>query len=329
MTNLTTTNIDNGGVVYLNPIYNNETLSIPGADTYLEGTILARKSVADAVVAVDDVGNTGDGTVTLATVLAGAIIPEVGAYNLEMIELGTKNGVAVGAAVATATGNGTASAVVAGALAKAGDYIVICVDATVSGSEIFDVTDPDGEALGQLVVGVAYLNEHFGITISDGGTDFIVGDFWTISITDTGGLFKLENPDGLKIAEVIMDAGALAVTVVEAAGLTFTITAGATDFIVGDKAALTVAADGDLVVFAVAGAGGAQVPLAVLTFEVVATGAEDKPIQAMVAGVVRSTRLVIDGTAAGVGITKAILDQLRDYGIASKSATELLSLDNQ
>ena len=50
----------------------------------MEGTILARKAVDDTVTATADVGNTGNGTVTLATVF-GSIIPIIGAYNLEII----------------------------------------------------------------------------------------------------------------------------------------------------------------------------------------------------------------------------------------------------
>ena len=178
MQNLTITNVDVGTVLLLNAQFRDDLLTFAEAGTVLEGTILARKTVADAVTVTADGGNTGNGTVTLATVAAGLIVPIVGAHNLEMTELGTKAGTAVGAAAFTGTGNGTASAVVAGAVAKAGDYIVTCIDATVSGSEIFQVVDPDGEILENLTVGVAYLNSHFGMTISDGLTDFIVMVSW-------------------------------------------------------------------------------------------------------------------------------------------------------
>jgi len=323
----TITNVDLASIVFESGEHQDEALVFAGAGTVLEGTILARKAVATAITPVAT--GTGNGTVTLATVIAGAIVPLVGAYNLELIELGTKNGVAIGAAAATGTGNGTAGAVVAGSKAQAGDYIVTCYDATVSGSEVFKVVAPDGLSLGELTVGVAYLNDHFGITISDGSTDFIVGDYWTITITDTGGLFKLEDPNGLLVGNVIMDAGELAVTLIEIGGMTFTITAGTTDFIVGDSFALTVAADGDLYPYVIAGLGGTQVPLCVLTNPSVATGAGSEYIRPMIKGTVRAERLVIDADGDATNITAAILDQLRSAGVASVSVTDDSVLDNQ
>jgi hypothetical protein len=49
----------------------------------------------------------------------------------------------------------------------------------------------------------------------------------------------------------------------------------------------------------------------------------------MINGKVRTARLVIDGSAAGVGITNAILDQLRSAGIIAATVTEMNTLDNQ
>lgn len=159
MANLTITNNDIGDVVLKNAEFRDDTLSFPGADTYLDGTILARQKVAEAIVAAADAGNTGDGTVTLATVQAGSIVPVVGAYNLECV---------------AAVGN--------------------------------------------------------------------------------GGVFKLEDPNGAVVAtDITMTPGAGGATIVTVAGMQFTITDGATDFIVGDKFSLTVAADGKLVVYAAAG----------------------------------------------------------------------------
>lgn len=58
-----------------------------------------------------------------------------------------------------------------------------------------------------------------------------------------GGVFKLEDPDGALIADgLTMTAGAGAATVFNAGGMTFTITDGATDFIIGDKFAITTVA---------------------------------------------------------------------------------------
>lgn len=236
MTNLTITNNTLSTVILKNAVHDDIILKFPGADTYVEGTILARKQVADAITAVADVGNTGDGTFTLASVIAGDVIPLVGAYNLEC----------------------------------------------------------------------------------------------TFAVTN-GGVFKLEDPNGNIIANnLTLRVGAGLATTFNIAGMTFTITDGAADFIVGDKAALTVAVDGDMVIFAVDGIGGAQIPMAILTYEAVATGAEDQAQRAMVGGQVRREKLVIDAVGTpGSGITDRITDQLRDVGIEALSVTELNIFDNQ
>ena len=232
MANLTVTNNDLGTVILKDAEHDDIILKFPGADTYVEGTILARKQVADAIAAVADVGNTGDGTFTAGAVIAGDVVPLVGAYNLECITAATH-----------------------------------------------------------------------------------------------GGVFKLEDPNGNIIANnLIMTAGAGLATIFSVGGLTITVTDGATDFIVGDKAALTVVVDGDVVIFAVDGLGGAQIPSMVLTYKAVATGVEDQAQRAMVSGQVRREKLVID---AGGSITDRITDQLRDFGIVALSVKELNIQDNQ
>jgi hypothetical protein len=233
MANLTITNNDIGNVILQDAQFRDELLTFAGAATVLAGTILARRAVATAVTPAAG-SNTGDGTVTLATVVAG-LVPLVGAYLLT---------------VTTAVAN--------------------------------------------------------------------------------GGILQLKDPNGAIVAsDLIMTVGAGAATVFEAAGLEFTVTDGATDFIVGDDFTLTVAADGKMVPFAVAGVGGAQIPKQIVTFDVVAAGAGDETIRAGVAGSYRKQRLIIDGSAAGVGITDEIIDQLRDYNLVPIDVQELNILDNQ
>lgn len=235
MSNITITNNDIGSVILQEAAFRDELLTFAGAGTALEGTILARKEVADAVTVTADVGNTGDGTVTLATVAAGSVIPLVGDYNLEVTE--------------------------------------------------------------------AVVN---------------------------GGVLKLEDPNGAIVATgLTMTVGAGAATVFEVEGLQFTVTDGATDFVVGDKFALAVAADGKMVVFATAGAGGAQVPKQILTYAVTATGAGDVPIRSGVTGKYRKERLVIDADGDDTNVTDAVIDQLRDYGLVPIDVQELNILDNQ
>jgi len=228
MANPVITSIDNGSVVVDRGPMRDETLAFPGADTYVEGTLLARREVSSTVTVTPDGGNTGDGTVTAAAPVAGDLVPLVGNYNLECIEAVTN-----------------------------------------------------------------------------------------------GGIFKLEDPNGALVTgyiDSLLNSG-----VVEAGGLTFTITDGAADFVAGDKFTLAVAADGDIVVYSATGVGGAQKPIGVLTYEVVATGAQDVPFRMMQSGVVAKNRLVIDG---GGSITTSILDQLRKVGIVAKDFADLSVADN-
>ncbi len=234
MPNLTVTNNDIGSVILQNAEFRDELLVFGGAGTVLEGTLLARKAVADAVAASAFTG-TGDGVITLATVAAGQIVPIVGAYVLNCI---------------TAVAN--------------------------------------------------------------------------------GGIFELVDPNGALVAtNLILTVGAGASTAFEVGGLAFTITDGATDFVAADTATLTVAADGKMVVFAIAGAGGAQNPKAILTYDVVAAGAGNEAIRAGVSGSYRKERLIIDADGDGSNITDAILDQLRDFSLVPIDVQELNILDNQ
>lgn len=64
----------------------------------------------------------------------------------------------------------------------------------------------------------------------------------TTAVTN-GGVFKLVDPNGATVATgLTMTVGAGAATVFEVAGLTFTVTDGATDFVAGDFFTLTLAA---------------------------------------------------------------------------------------
>lgn len=145
-----------------------------------------------------------------------------------------------------------------------------------------------------------------------------------------GGIFRLVDPNGRIVATgLAMTVGAGVATIFEVAGLLFTVTDGSTDFVAGDFFTLTVAADGSLVPFNPAGAGGDQYPLAVLTYEVTKSGAGTEPIRALVAGEVNKRRLIIDADGDGDNITNAILDQLRSYGIVAIDTQQLAELDNQ
>lgn len=165
-------------------------------------------------------------------------------------------------------------------------------------------------------------------TVVDGPVVPLVGVYTLRCMTAVanGGVWQLEDPNGAVVATgLTMAPGALAATVLEAAGLRFTITDGGTDFSAGASATLTVAAAGQLVPFNPAGAGGAQVPTAILTYAVTKASSGNVPIRALVAGEVNATRLVID---AGGSVTTTILDQLRGVGIVGTAVKQLAKRDN-
>lgn len=71
------------------------------------------------------------------------------------------------------------------------------------------------------------------------------------------------------------------------------------------------------------------IPKAVATYDITAAGAGDEPCRAMVSGLVRTERLIIDADGDGSNIDAAVLDGLRNYKIAAVSVDELGILDNQ
>jgi len=77
------------------------------------------------------------------------------------------------------TGNGVAGAITQGLAAKVGTYTLTCT-AEAGDAGTFGVVDPDGVALPDLTVAVAYDNGHFGVTIADGAEDFDTGDIFTV-----------------------------------------------------------------------------------------------------------------------------------------------------
>lgn len=89
------------------------------------------------------------------------------------------------------TGNGTiamdgTTPVLGGA--NSGVYIVRCTAAATNGGT-FSVTDPDGNDIGDATVGSAFANE-IKFTISDGATDFAVGDGFDVTVVGATGIYK-------------------------------------------------------------------------------------------------------------------------------------------
>ncbi len=107
------------------------------------------------------------------------------------------------------TGNGTCGSVSGGAKTKAGVYTLRCVGVAANGG-IFSVRDPEGEALPDAVMG-AYTNPAINFTLTDGATDFALGDSFTITVPAGSGKVRelnLTGIDGSQDAHGILTAGA-------------------------------------------------------------------------------------------------------------------------
>ena len=139
----------------------------------------------------------------VVTVLSGQNL-SVGA----VIGKATKGACPTTGTAGTNTGNGTCASVTASAAAKVGVYTLKCILAATNGG-IFSVEDPDGYALPNARVAVAYTNDQINFTISDGANDFAAGDSFTITIPAGTGKVKeldLDALDGTADAYGIMIA---------------------------------------------------------------------------------------------------------------------------
>lgn len=73
---------------------------------------------------------------------------------------------------------------------------------------------------------------------------------------------------------------------------------------------------------------GTEVAVALLTYDVEATGAGDVPARVLIAGVVNKTRLVENSTGTGANVTEAIVRQLQDNKITALDTDQLARVDN-
>jgi len=116
-------------------------------------------------------------------------------------------GAATAAAVAGNTGNGTCSAVTVGVGAKVGVYRVTFIKATTN-LGTFIVEGPDGIQVGAPgVVGTAYTGGGLTFTLSDGATDFVAGDQFTITVAAGSGKYTAVAPaatDGSAVAAAVL-----------------------------------------------------------------------------------------------------------------------------
>ena len=91
-----------------------------------------------------------------------------------------------GTLVATAGANGTMTTVTAGVDVKVGIYKMRCVKA-VGNLGDFEVLDPNGVLIGIATVGTAFVHDQINFTMNDGGTDFSLEDYFTVTVP-AGGL---------------------------------------------------------------------------------------------------------------------------------------------
>jgi hypothetical protein len=110
---------------------------------------------------------------------------------------------AIGAAVGA--GDGALGALALGRQAKVGDYVLTCIEAAANGGR-FQVVDPEGLALADALVGVAYASPQIAFTVADGAADFVVGDTITVTVPAGDGKLAQIDPaatDGTQIAAAI------------------------------------------------------------------------------------------------------------------------------
>jgi hypothetical protein len=140
-----------------------------------------------------------------------------------------------------------------------------------------------------------------------------------------GGVFKLTDPNGNIVAtELEMVVGAGASTQFIEAGLTFTITDGAADFIVGDLFTLAITANGKYVPFDPALVDGSGIPLSILMGEdiaaadLVAGDVVDQPVLFTGAKIDEDKLVFDDGTTTLETVLsngKTVRDELHDLGL--------------
>jgi hypothetical protein len=90
---------------------------------------------------------------------------------------------------------------------QVGVYKAVCIAAAANGGT-FEVFDPAGNSLGEVVVGATFANQ-IKFVIADGSADFIVGDTFLITVAAGTGKVKILTPaalDGTQTAHGIVIA---------------------------------------------------------------------------------------------------------------------------
>lgn len=220
-----------------------------GAAAQLGDYILTCKSVTQGRAAGSpaDVG-TGNGTMTGVSVTA---LAKVGTYTITCVTAVENGGIFKvidpdgerldDAIVGTAYNTGIIDFTINDGSADfiVGDYFTVAVTATDGNVAVFSVVTPNGEQLKDMTVAVAYNSSHLSFTLADGTVDFIVGDYWTISVAATdgnAGVFSVVDPDGVALKDATVGVA------YASEHINFTINDGSVDYVVGDYWTFPVAA---------------------------------------------------------------------------------------
>jgi hypothetical protein len=217
------------------------------ADLQLDaGLVLQDISAGTAVITAGS--NTGNGTLGSLTLGGSA---QLGTYTatLKTVANPPLSAMSAAAVAGTNTGNGTCGAVTLSGTPKLGAYV-----AKFSSATAFGVTDPNGDTLASGTAGSAYSNGDLAFTITSGGTAFVSGDMFTITVSAAATAFGVSDPVGNSLPDGVVG------TAYADLQLGFTLSQGATKFAAGDSFTIAVQ-PGDLQAASWTGTG---VPSAIL-----------------------------------------------------------------
>lgn len=160
------TNVDISTVIFGDAEFRDELLIFGGLDVFADGTLLARQDVDIAITPAADVGNTGNGTCTAATVQDGPVVPIPGTYVLTCI-----TAVANGGVFKLEDPNGALLS------------NTLTMTAGVGAATVFELA------------GLKF-------TLTDGATDFAAGDIFNLPVVSNGKI-TVFNPAGAGGAQKI------------------------------------------------------------------------------------------------------------------------------
>jgi hypothetical protein len=222
----------------LENLQSRETVTVLSGQNLAMGDVIGKITKSTPTTGTKTAGATGGGTMTSVT---AGVKAEIGTYSIACAAIDTQTPAtpATAAAFTHNTGNGTMSAVVVGATAKVGVYLLEVLKTGATGA--FVVRYPDGSLVGQGVIGTEFVGGGLTFTLADGGTDYIVGDGYTITVaaasTGAGAKWDITTPSSVKLATQALTGSAYT-----SDHLNFTINDSGTNFAVGDTFTVAVAA---------------------------------------------------------------------------------------